>query len=401
MNFGASNSPYFDFLLFTSSGPYGSIQVGDSLSYRALALQPSGGNVGIRTTTPSALLHVFGSATSDAFATFGVDAVTGPALNLGYGGASFGRSAAFFNVRADASATAPNPSLRFLTADVQRMIITNTGDVGIGTTAPQAKLHVYGTLRAQGIVDATTEYPASIDWITTGPSATTNRWAAFVGSATGSYGLVPNAWELYEYPPAANPVFAAVRISIRKTTTAAYKTFVLDGSGNVGIGTAVPSEALHVMGNIRASGNISADGVINAKYQDVAEWVPSDADLDAGTVVVLSQSGANRVTASSIPYDTGVAGVVSAQPGIVLGVGGEEKEQVATTGRVKVKVDASRAPIRIGDLLVTSDRPGYAMKSRPVDLGGVTIHRPGTIIGKALEPLENGDGEILVLLSLQ
>jgi hypothetical protein len=74
---------------------------------------------------------------------------------------------------------------------------------------------------------------------------------------------------------------------------------------------------------------------------------------------------------------------------------------VATTGRVKVKVDASRGPIRIGDLLVTSDVEGLAMKSEPVALGGRKIHSPGTIIGKALEPLEKGVGEILVLLSLQ
>jgi len=41
------------------------------------------------------------------------------------------------------------------------------------------------------------------------------------------------------------------------------------------------------------------------------------------------------------------------------------------------------------------------MKSVPVNLGGVELHRPGTLIGKALEPLEKGVGEILVLLSLQ
>ncbi len=29
------------------------------------------------------------------------------------------------------------------------------------------------------------------------------------------------------------------------------------------------------------------------------------------------------------------------------------------------------------------------------------MHRPGTIIGKALEPLSTGEGTILVLLSLQ
>jgi hypothetical protein len=41
------------------------------------------------------------------------------------------------------------------------------------------------------------------------------------------------------------------------------------------------------------------------------------------------------------------------------------------------------------------------MRSEPVSFGGVAMHRPGTIIGKALEPLEKGTGEILVLLSLQ
>jgi len=74
---------------------------------------------------------------------------------------------------------------------------------------------------------------------------------------------------------------------------------------------------------------------------------------------------------------------------------------VATTGRVKVKVDASRHPIRIGDLLVSSGKPGVAMRSRPIRAGGALLHRPGTIIGKALEPLAKGEGEILVLLSLQ
>jgi hypothetical protein len=41
------------------------------------------------------------------------------------------------------------------------------------------------------------------------------------------------------------------------------------------------------------------------------------------------------------------------------------------------------------------------MKSQPIDVGGIKIHRPGTLIGKALEPLPSGHGEILVLLSLQ
>jgi hypothetical protein len=66
-----------------------------------------------------------------------------------------------------------------------------------------------------------------------------------------------------------------------------------------------------------------------------------------------------------------------------------------------VRVDAGNGPINNGDLLVTSDKEGIAMRSVPLELGGVRIHRPGTLIGKALEPLAQGTGEILVLLSLQ
>jgi hypothetical protein len=96
-----------------------------------------------------------------------------------------------------------------------------------------------------------------------------------------------------------------------------------------------------------------------------------------------------------------VAGVVSEKPGLILGEAGDSKAMIATTGRVRMRVDATRAPIAIGDLLVTSDKPGVAMKSIPIDVHGIAIHRPGTVVGKALEPLADGQGEILVLLSLQ
>jgi hypothetical protein len=169
----------------------------------------------------------------------------------------------------------------------------------------------------------------------------------------------------------------------------------ITSAGQVGIGTGAPTAKLHVAGDIKVDGNI------NAKYQDVAEWVPSTQRLSAGTVVVLDSERPNHVLASTIAYDTAVAGVISARPGLTLGEAGEGKALVATTGRVKVKVDASRAPIKIGDLIVTSEIPGVAMRSEPVSVGGVSMHRPGTIVGKALESLVGGTGEILVLLSLQ
>jgi hypothetical protein len=156
-----------------------------------------------------------------------------------------------------------------------------------------------------------------------------------------------------------------------------------------------------VANSLNVGGDVNVTGNIAAKYQDVAEWVPSASDLEVGTVVVLDPSASNHVMAASRAYDTTVAGVVSAKPGLILGEASADKEMIATTGRVKVKVDATAGSIKIGDLLVSSPEKGYAMKSSPVNVGGAEFHRPGTIIGKALEALPNGKGEILVLLSLQ
>ncbi|HYH08216.1 MAG TPA: hypothetical protein VEK11_14265 [Thermoanaerobaculia bacterium] len=175
-------------------------------------------------------------------------------------------------------------------------------------------------------------------------------------------------------------------------------------AGNVMIGgtasAATSSYALEVTGHANFNGTVTGTN-IKAHYQDLAEWVPATTDLAPGTVVILNRGRHNEVMASTTSYDTTVAGVVSAQPGISLGVEGSGKEQIATTGRVRVRVDARVHAIRVGDLLVTSDLPGTAMRSEPMDINGRAFHQPGTIIGKALEPLEGAIGEILVLLSMQ
>jgi hypothetical protein len=324
-----------------------------------------------------------------------------------------------------------------------RMLISGAGNVGIGTTEPGSKMVISANaatplapnpgnpnvLAPQDgtilhIVNADTQKTrVTIDSFgnTAGPSVSfrSGRGTLAAPAATlsgdalgivygGGFGVSrfhngakPAMWmvatENWTDTAAGSAIFFN---TVPNGATVPAERMRISNDGKVGIGTTAPATALHVVGDMTITGTI-AGGNITAKYQDVAEWVPSTQKLAAGTVVALDRTLANHVVASATAYDTRVAGVISPQPGIALGEKGEGKVLVATTGRVKVRVDATRAPIQIGDLIVTSGASGVAMKSEPVSVGGVEMHRPGTLIGKALESLEKGTGEILVLLSLQ
>jgi hypothetical protein len=111
------------------------------------------GDIGIGTASPQNRLDMrAATATSDLFASMGTDPTNGPSFNFGYAGLSFGRSAAFYNVRPDASAVAPNPSMRWDIANVQYMILDNEGFLGLGSTMtnPQFPIHHESGARLSG-----------------------------------------------------------------------------------------------------------------------------------------------------------------------------------------------------------------------------------------------------------
>jgi hypothetical protein len=275
---------------------------------------------------------------------------------------------------------------------------TNSGNVGVGAPNPPYRV----TIVIDDAVNSGITQVLSVEHTTSAtPAAGMGAGLVFrVKRSNGDMsptGFIGGVWE---DPTGGTEDGALVFGPVLNSGGHGTERMRITSTGKVGIGTTTPAKTLDVAGDINASGTIEATNV-KAKYQDLAEWVDSPQPLAAGTVVVLDSSKSNQVVVATEAYDSRVAGVISVKPGITLGEGGEGRVLVATTGRVKVKVDASKGPIQIGDLLVTSDKEGFAMKSLPLEIGGVRIHRPGTLIGKALEPLAQGTGEVLVLLSLQ
>ena len=149
-------------------------------------------------------------------------------------------------------------------------------------------------------------------------------------------------------------------------------------------------------------GNAYADGSWTGGGADFAEMVRGEkGDYEPGDVLVISDEIDRAVERSSEPYSTKVIGVVSTKPGFVAG-GGDEPEgdvPVAVVGIVPCKVTGEGGLIKKGDLLTTSSAPGYAMKASPVDIGGVKIYRPGTILGKAMEDFSGERGTILIYVN--
>jgi hypothetical protein len=157
----------------------------------------------------------------------------------------------------------------------------------------------------------------------------------------------------------------------------------------------------------RATGDVCADGAFygasfNAGSADVAEWVPVSEPVKAGDVLELDPDNPSQYRKSRGPCSDLVVGVVSTEPGFILGTDPStldlgpwtsDSALLALLGIVPVKVTDEGGPIQPGDLLVTSSTPGHAMLWSRSELCSCAL------VGKALEPMTEKKGVILVLLT--
>ncbi|MFC2108314.1 M6 family metalloprotease domain-containing protein [Candidatus Bipolaricaulota bacterium] len=163
---------------------------------------------------------------------------------------------------------------------------------------------------------------------------------------------------------------------------------------------------------VDAAGNVLADQAFyGASFQtgaaDVAEWVLVSEPVKAGDVLELDPENPQHYRKTTGSCSSLVAGVVSTDPGVVLGSSPlgfgpwtddsrlvtEDSALLALIGIVPVKACDEGGPIEPGDLLVPASIPGYIRRWDPEHADFCD-----NFVGKALEPLEIGTNQILILL---
>lgn len=172
----------------------------------------------------------------------------------------------------------------------------------------------------------------------------------------------------------------------------------------------------------RAASLLDAEGDLRARSfrplaAELAAALPVGEPVELGDVLVADPERPGRLRVARLESDPAVVGIVSGDPGVLLGSSGRleapgermvsepsapqetvvqdgtRRAPVAFSGVVGCKVDAGYGSIRVGDLLTTSATPGHAKRADDPLIG--------TIVAKALEPLEEGTGRIKVLVMLR
>ncbi|MEK6410532.1 MAG: hypothetical protein AABN34_26710, partial [Acidobacteriota bacterium] len=255
----------------------------------------AGGNVGIGTTNPAARLHALG-ASSNIATPIGILESTGIQIPLSFriNGTELAR------IRSDANGNivlatinGGSRNIHFRAGDdstTNMFIQSSTGNVGIGTTAPNSRLDVVNTNSQIHFTDTLTEGGGYL--------------VSNIGSASLSSGAKWNGsdWVAVGGSPKSITSMTSGDIRFFTDNVAAGTTFTptermrIENNGRLGIGTTAPANRLHVVGAGTESGGAPGFPAVVAHFTQTtateAAAVSIDAPSGQDAVLYLAEQGA-------------------------------------------------------------------------------------------------------------
>ena len=364
----------------------------------------NGGNVGIGTTSPSYLLHVSDTSnnTTQKFhvgtGTYGLS--IGNSTGTGYSPRVIGYpedssdltqfisaietaddtgSTAImqFDARRTGGVAVTRPLFDWATYGTSKMTIAASGNLGIGTTAPAQLLTLNATanpFQQFSVSDVAKAYLGSI--------TTTNGLIG--GSVNGDFGFRTQGGKM-----------------LWSTNSGTTAHMVLNGSGNVGIGTASPASKLDVSGRIMQTGSAAITGYLNSNSGLLA----STSSLNPGLLLFGTVAGSagnyygmdlgysnakfrTRIftpTTGDISFASHVAGTaptVQSSFTDLMTINGSTGYVGIGTQAPSYKLDVNGNSRVTGTLSVTSNISGATITSTGA-VNGATIASTGEVTGDA------------------
>ena len=212
----------------------------------------NGGNVGIGVTSPSEKLHI-------ASGNIRVDTSSSSSFKIENAGTN---AIGLYAASGDELYIGGNNSyaLRFLNNGSNNVVFDNGSNVGIGTPSPTAKLQVEGDQTSNPVarIKGTGVSDNPVLSIETNNNSRDPHLRLVRPNGTSGASMVIRGGSGTDW------------LSIHHLARGADDQLVIRSNGNVGIGTNSPSQKFHVIGNILASGNVTANSDISLKDNIVA-----------------------------------------------------------------------------------------------------------------------------------